>query len=202
MWVIRNLCELLFSIFLNQSITPAVFFYSFTFNIWHSLEFIWSRIWLLVLPISFLAGLMSLVVGWFEKLALWSFKVIKQLAVPFTSTLSYIFFYLAYLIPSQFILLSVSLMDFLHLVVTAFCNRRRYSSFSSRYISDVLSAKLNVFFFDERVFFKSSSNFIWKLFLILRNLIFFTKSTRSSSNGINSLSCGGHSLLFKGIGSF
>ena len=146
MSVIRNLCELLFSIFLNQSITPAVFFHSFTFNIWHSLEFIWSRIWLLVLPISFLAGLMSLVVGWFEKLALWSFKVIKQLAVPFTSTLSCIFFYLAYLIPSKFILLSVSLMDFLYLVVTAFCNRRRYSSFSSRYIFDVLSAKVNVFF--------------------------------------------------------
>ena len=201
MWVIRNLCELLFSIFSNQSITPAVFFHSFTFNIWHSLEFIWSRIWLLVLPISFLAGLMSLVVGWFEKLALWSFKVIKQLAVPFTSTLSCIFFYLAYLIPSKFILLSVSLMDFLYLVVTAFCNRRRYS-FSSQYIFDVLSAKVNVFFFDEHAFFKSSCNFIWKLFLILRNLIFFTKSTRSSSNGINSLSCGGHSLLFKGIGSF
>ena len=144
---------------------------------------------------------MSLVVGWFEKLALWSFKVIKQLAVPFTSTLSYIFFYLAYLIPSQFILLSVSLMDFLHLVVTAFCNRRRYSSFSSRYIFDVLSAKVNVFF-NERTFLKSSCNFIWKSFLTLRNLIFFTKSTRSSSNGINSLSCGGHSLLFKGIGSF
>ena len=31
----------------------------------------------------------------------------------------------------------------------------------------------------------------------LRNLIFFTKSTRSSSNGINSLSCRGHLLLFK-----
>ena len=144
---------------------------------------------------------MSLVVGWFEKLALWSFKVIKQLAVPFTSTLSCIFFYLAYLILSQFILLSVSLMDFLYLVVTAFCNRRRYS-FSSQYIFDVLSAKVNVFFFDEHAFFKSSCNFIWKLFLILRNLIFSTKSTRSSSNGINSLSCRGHLLLFKGIGNF
>ena len=52
-------------------------------------------------------------------------------------------------------------------------------------------------FFDERTFLKSSCNFIWKSFLTLRNLIFFTKSTRSSSNGINSLSCRGHLLLFK-----
>ena len=103
---------------------------------------------------------------------------------------------LAYLIPSQFILLSVSLLDFLYVVVTAFCNRWRHSSFSSRYIFDVLSAKVNVFF-DERTFLKSSCNFIWKSFLTLRNLIFFTKSMRSSSNGINSLSWGGHLLLFK-----
>ena len=129
---IINLCELLLSIFLNQLITPAVFFHSFTFNISYSLEFVWSKICLLILPISFLAGLISHVVGWFKKFALWSFKVIKQLAVPFTSTLSSIFAFLAYLIPSQFILLSVSLLDFLYVVVTAFCWRWRYSSLSSR----------------------------------------------------------------------
>ena len=84
--------------------TLAGFFHSFTFNISHSLEFIWSKICLLILPISFLAGLMSLV-GWFKKFALWSFKVTKQLSVPFASTLSSIFASLAYLIPSQFILL-------------------------------------------------------------------------------------------------
>ena len=139
---------------------------------------------------------MSLVVGWFKKFSLWSFKVTKQLAIPFTSTLSSIFASLSYLIPSRFILLSVSLSDFLYVVVTAFCNRWRYSSFSSWYIFDVLSAKVNVFF-DERTFLKSSCNFIWKSFLTLRNLIFFTKSMRSSLNGINSLSCGGHLLLFK-----
>ena len=117
---IRNLCELLFSILWKQSITLAVFFHSFTFNISHSLEFIWSRICLLILPISFLAGLMSLVVGWFKKFTLWSFKVIKQLAVLFTSTLSSIFVSLAYLIPSQFILLSVSLVDFYMLLLLRF----------------------------------------------------------------------------------
>ena len=85
---IINLCELLLSIFLNQLITLAVFFNSFTFKISHSLEFIWSKICLLIFPISFLAGLMSLVVGWFKKFALWSLKVIQQLAGPFTSALS------------------------------------------------------------------------------------------------------------------
>ena len=64
--------------------------------------------------------------------------------MPFTSTLSNIFPSLVYLIPSQLILLSASLLDFLHVVVTAFCNTRRYSSFSSRYIVDVLSAKVNL----------------------------------------------------------
>ena len=139
---------------------------------------------------------MSLVVGWFKKFSLWSFKVIKQLAVPFTSTLSSIFASLAYLIPSQFIVLSVSLLDFLYVLLTAFCNRCQYSSFSSWYIFDVLSVKVNVFF-DEHTFLKSLYNFTWKLFLTLWNLVFLIKSTRLSSNGINSLSCRGHLLLFK-----
>ena len=197
------LCQMLeicldfyFQFFWNQLITLAVFFHSFTFNISHSLEFIWSKICLLILPISFLVGLMILVVGWFKKVSLWSFKVKKKLDVSFTSTLSNIFASLVYLIPSQLILLSASLLDFLYVVVTAFCNRRRYSSFSSRYLFYVLSAKVNVFF-DERTFLKSSCNFIWKSFLTLRNLIFFTKSMRSFSNGINSLSCPEHLLLFK-----
>ena len=97
-----------------------MFFHSFTFNISHSLEFIWSKICLLILPISFLAELMSLVRGWFKKFALWSFKVTKQLAVPFTSTLSSIFAFLGCLIPSHFILLSVSLMVFYMFVLQCF----------------------------------------------------------------------------------
>ena len=63
-------------------------------------------------------------------------------------------------------------------------------------IFDVLSVKVNVFF-DECLFLKSLCNFIWKSFLTWRNLIFFTKSMRSSSNSINSLSCREHLLLFK-----
>ena len=55
----------------------------------------------------------------------------------------------------------------------------------------------SMFFFDERTFLKSSCDFISKSFLTLQNSLFFTKSTRSSSNCINSLSCQGHLLLFK-----
>ena len=73
---------------------------------------------------------------------------------------------------------------------------RRHSPFSNRYIFDVLLGNVNVFS-DERTFLICSRNFIWKSFLTLQNLIFITKSTRSSSNGINSLSCRGRLLLFK-----
>ena len=76
---------------------------------------------------------------------LWSVKVIKQLAVPFTWTLSGVFTFLVYLIPLQFILLAVSLLDFVYVVLTAFCNRWWYFAFSIRCIFDVLSAKVSFF---------------------------------------------------------
>ena len=156
--------------FVNQLITLAVFFHSFTSNISHSSEFIWSKICLLILLISFLARLLSLVVGWFRNFALWSFKVIKQSAVPFTSTLSSIFASLANIIPSQFILLSVSLLDFLYALVTAFvtgdgillCHGDTYLMFYQR---------KSVFFYQD-TFFKSSCKSFWKSFLTLWNLIF------------------------------
>ena len=137
---------------------------------------------------------MSLVVGWFKKFALWSFKVTKQLAVSFTSTLSSIFGSLAYLIPSQCIPFSISLLDFLYAAVTAFCSRRWYSSFSSRTYLMFYQQK-SMFFFDERTFLESSCNFVWQSFLTLRNLILFTKSMRSSSNGINGIKEEYHRLL-------
>ena len=76
---------------------------------------------------------------------LWSVKVIKQLVVPFTWTLSGMFTSLVYLIPLQFILLAVSLLDFVYVVLTAFCNRWWYFAFSIRCIFDVLSAKVSFF---------------------------------------------------------
>ena len=172
-----------------------MFFHSFTFNISHSLEFIWSKICLLILPISFLAGLMSLVRGWFKKFALWSFKATKQLAVPFTSTLSSIFAFWGYLIPSHFILLSVSLMVFYMFVLQCFVTDNDIPFQADTYF--MFYQRKSMFFFYEPTFIKSFCNFIWKSFLTLWNLIFFTKSMRSSLNGINSLSCGEHLLLVK-----
>ena len=64
------------------------FFHSFTLNLQTNFEFIWFNICLLILPISFLDGFMSLIVGWLVKFSFWSFRVIKELKVPFISVLS------------------------------------------------------------------------------------------------------------------
>ena len=70
--------------------------------------------------ISFLAGLTSLVAGWFKKFSLWSFKVIKQLAIPFTSAFSSIFASLTYFIALKFVSLAVALLDFHMLLLLHF----------------------------------------------------------------------------------
>ena len=84
----KNLYSPLLLIILNHLITLIVFFHSFTLNLLTNSLFIWSNICLLILPISFLDEFMSLVVGWLVNLSLWSFRVIKELLVPFISILS------------------------------------------------------------------------------------------------------------------
>ena len=65
LYQIADICTIfLLLIFSNHLITPMVFFNSFTLNLLTNFEFIWSNICLLILPISFLDGFMSLVVGW------------------------------------------------------------------------------------------------------------------------------------------
>ena len=81
----------------------------------HSLSFsfsdkqilILSNIDLLILPISFLAGFIDLVVGWLTKFSLWPFKVIKQLFVPLTFILSNISARFEYFMPSLLITSSI-----------------------------------------------------------------------------------------------
>ena len=68
--------------FLNHVITLPVIFHSFTFKLLYSKESILSIISLQVLPISFLAGFISRVVGWLKMFVFWSFNVMKQLPVP------------------------------------------------------------------------------------------------------------------------
>ena len=63
--------------FLNHCSTEEVFFHWFTFVTLSSFLLMLSRICLLFFPSSCFDGLISLQVGLFSKLSLWSFKVMK-----------------------------------------------------------------------------------------------------------------------------
>ena len=90
MSICKRLYSFLFLIFLNNLITLIVFFDSLSLNSLTNSAFNWSKICLLILLVSFLDGLMGLVVGWLIKFSLCFFKVTQELNVPFLSILSYI----------------------------------------------------------------------------------------------------------------
>ena len=90
-------------IFWNHLITFTVFCHSFMLNLLSNSVFIWSKMCLLILLISFLDQFMSLVVGWFAKFSLWSFKVKMELPVPLISILPNISACFANLTPSLLI---------------------------------------------------------------------------------------------------
>ena len=81
-----NVCLSLCSMLLNQFRTALVFFHWFKLRWLVMVVFIRSRICLLILPISDLAGLIRLQVGLLAKLGLWSLRVMKasRLAVVLT----------------------------------------------------------------------------------------------------------------------
>ena len=118
-----NLCRCFLSIFSNQLITSVVFFHSLSFSFSHKQILILSNIDLLILPISFLAGFISLVVRWLEKFSLWSFKVIKQLLVPLISILLTISAHFVYFMPSLSIISLIPSVVFLHVAVAALSRR-------------------------------------------------------------------------------
>ena len=66
------------SIFLNQLITAVVLFHCCSCNLLRNSLLMFSRITLLILPISFFAGLMSLAVALFSNCGLWSFNLMKH----------------------------------------------------------------------------------------------------------------------------
>ena len=118
-----NVCRCFSPIFSSQLIMSVVFFHSLSFSFSHKQMLSLSNIDLLVLPISFLAGFINLVLGWLTKFSLWSFKIIKQLLVLLISILSnksarfvhFMFFlFLISLIPS---------VSFLYVAVTALSRR-------------------------------------------------------------------------------
>ena len=86
----------LFSIFLNQLITAVVLFHCCGCNWFRNTFLMFWRITLLILTISFFAGLMSLAIALFSKFGLWSFNVTKHSSLPLTSILSRMFFLLAF----------------------------------------------------------------------------------------------------------
>ena len=111
-------CTCFSSIFSNELITSVVFFQSLSFNFSRNQMLILSNTVLQILPISFFAGFNNLVVGWFTKLSLWSFKVKKQVLVPLISILSNISARFAYFVPYLFIIVSIPFVAFLYLTVT------------------------------------------------------------------------------------
>ena len=118
-----NVCRCFSSIFSNQLITSVVFFHSLSFSFWHTQLLLLSNIDLLLLPISFLAGFIILVVGWLTKFFLWSFKVIKQLLVPLISILSNISARFSYFIPFLFLTSLIASVALLYVAVTALSKR-------------------------------------------------------------------------------
>ena len=72
-----NECLCMSVMVVNQLITSDVFFHWLSFVIFLIFKLILSRICLLIFPSSLFVGFMRQHVGWFAKLPLWSFRVIK-----------------------------------------------------------------------------------------------------------------------------
>ena len=190
-----NLWSLFSSIFINHSITFCVFFYWLTFNCSIRLELILSKTTLLILPISFLAVLMSLTVGLFWKLSLWSLRVKKKLlpSLIYGQCKASLFFKLSF--PFLFILSLIFVFVFLYFGVIAFRNNLLCSSFVSRYMLEVLSAKVFVFF-ELWVNLTSYWSVVWKSLLVFLNLMSLTTTIKSFSNVESSLTCFGEWNVF------
>ena len=118
-----NCKSLLLLIFLHYLIRPIVFFHSFTLNSQTNFVFIWSNIYLLILPVSFLDGFMNLVVGWLVKFSLWCFRVTEELPVPIISILFNISACFANLIHFLLIFVAMFLFVYLQVVVISFFKR-------------------------------------------------------------------------------
>ena len=108
-----NACRCFLSIFSNQLITSVVFFPLLSFKFSHIQILIISNKDLLIFPSSFLAGFISLVVGWWAYFSIWSFKVITQLLKLLISIASNISACFAYFIHFLFIIFLTPFIAFL-----------------------------------------------------------------------------------------
>ena len=73
-----NSCFSFSGIALNRSMVLLVLFHRFTLVAWMTSLFMRSRMFLMMTPISYFLGLMSLQVGLSMKSGLWSFSVMKE----------------------------------------------------------------------------------------------------------------------------
>ena len=86
-WSCKYLFNLLLLKLLKHLITLIVFSIHLCYAKFTISVLIWPNFCLLILPISFLDKSISLVVQWLVNFSLWSFRVIKELPLPFISIL-------------------------------------------------------------------------------------------------------------------
>ena len=99
----------LFPMFLNHSVMSLVSFHCLTLIKFSKLIFILSNMDLRILPSLFLAGFSKWTSGLNKKFGFWSFKVIKQLLVPFTNIQLTTSLFLVIFFSSEIILLGIIL---------------------------------------------------------------------------------------------
>ena len=191
-----KVCLLFSSISLNRLMTSDVSFHWFKFGLFLSLLFILSGIDLLNHPISFFAGLISLVFGLFMKFGLWSLRDIKHSSWSFTRILFAIVLSFMMFFPSKLICFPMFLFTFLHVIVLKSFSNFLYCSFFGLYRFVVLSANVNVLF-SLLISCMYSFSFLWNSLCTFLSFIMFDKLNSSFPNAERSLICREQFKLFK-----
>ena len=190
-----NLYLLFSSIFMNHSITFCVFVHWLTFNCFIRLQVILSKMIWLIVPISFLDGLINLTVGLFWKFFLWSLRMKKQILSLLISSRckASLFFKISF--PYLFISSLIFVFVFLYFEVIVFRNYLVCLSVVSRYMLEFLSVKVIVFF-ELWINLMSYWSVVGKSLLAFLNLMSSTKAINSFSNAESSSTCFGQCNIF------
>ena len=117
----------------------------------------------------------------FWKFSLWSLKVKKQLRSSLISSQCKASLFLKISFPFLFILSLILAFVFVYFEVIAFRNNLLCYSFLSRYMLEVLFAKVIVFF-ELWINLMSSWSAVWKLLLAFLNLMSLTRTIKFFSN--------------------
>ena len=168
-----NLHKCLLRIPLSQSITITVFLHWFKPMAFRIFLFAVSKMALLMLPNSFLAGFTSLTVGLLLKFSLWSFRVIKVFCTNRFSTS--LFFKICFpSIRSVFLCFCwLSCISWLWCCLSYDCVPLLLIGKGLFF----LSAKVTVLW-DDLINWMSFFTFFWKWFLVFLNLMFCTNAVR------------------------